>query len=501
MLNLLTRTQYFLYFLQVKKPGLANPLVKLIGLAVKFDRLIPIDKLRLLSRSFFFYFSQYIKKISHTVEHIDSLRVTEDKYYLVRSMLNGALRTRWTRRSLNTFLKVAFMNSEMRRLKAQWREKYGAGPPGFMVISPTKICNLRCPNCYANAATEADRLDYKVFSRIIQEAKELWGTRFFVLSGGEPLMYRSEGKSVLDLARENENCMFMMYTNGFMIDDRIASELGDLGNLTPAISVEGLKESTDKRRGSGAFEKIIAVMKRLRKNKVLYGISITATKDNAKEIMSDEFINFFFKKNCASYGWIFHYMPIGRDVEIDLMPTPQQRIEMWQRTWEIIRKKKIMLADFWNQGTISDGCIAGGREGGYLHINWHGDVAPCVFFPFAVSNINDIYQQGGTINDTINTPFFKAIRDWQKQYGYLSASDGKKTNWLRPCPIRDHFLEARKIIKEYGARPIDYAPHTLLDDEKYCQSLCQYDENLKELTTPLWDKLYLNHNRKAVSKS
>jgi MoaA/NifB/PqqE/SkfB family radical SAM enzyme len=477
--------------MRIRNPG--HFLAKTFEFTLKLDRFIPINSLRLLSRTFFLYLSRYIKKISHSREHIDSWQVTEDKYYLVRSMLNGALKARWTKKALTVFLKVVFLNNEMKRIKAEWRAKYGAGPPGFMVISPTKICNLRCPNCYANAATKTDQLDYEVFNRIIQEAKELWGNRFFVISGGEPLMYRSRGKTILDVAGENDNCMFMMYTNGLLIDDHIAKELARLGNLTPAISVEGMREITDKRRGSGTFDKIVAVMERLHRNKVLYGISITATKENASEILSEEFIDFFFKKHKASYGWIFHYMPIGRDVELDLMPTPAQRIQMWQRSWEIIRKKKIMLADFWNQGTISNGCIAGGREGGYLHINWHGDVAPCVFFPFAVSNINDIYQAGGTLNDAINTPFFKAIREWQMNYGYLSNSDGKNTNWLRPCPIRDHFLDARKIIKEYGARPIDYAPHNILEDENYCRVLCQYDEELKRLTEPIWQNQYLNH--------
>lgn len=468
-------------------------IVKIFEFTLKLDRFIPLKDLRLLSRSFFSYLSRYIKKISHSTEHINSLKITEDKYHIVRAMLNGALKAKWTKRSLTIFLKTIFANQAMRRIKAEWRAKYGSGPPAFIVISPTKLCNLRCPNCYANSATEADQLSFDVFSRIIKEAKDFWGSRFFVLSGGEPLMYRYKGKTVLDIARAHEDTFFMMYTNGFLINDQMARELGKVGNLTPAISVEGLKATTDKRRGSGAFEKIVAAMKRLRQHNVLYGISITATSENASEILSDEFIDFFFEKQKASYGWIFHYMPIGRDVALDLMPTPEQRILMWQRGWEIIRKKKILLADFWNQGTVSDGCIAGAREGGYFHINWHGDVAPCVFFPYAVSNINDIYQKGGTLNDAINTPFFKAIRAWQKSYGYLSRSDGKNTDWLRPCPIRDHFLEARKIIKEYGARPIDYAPHDLLENENFCRFFCEYDENLKKLADAIWQKEYLNH--------
>ena len=155
----------------MKKTNPSRHLVKFMGFALELDRFVPIDRMRIMSRSLFFYFSRYIKKISHSIEHIDSLKVTEDKFYLARSMLNGALKARWTKKSLNTFLKVVFLNNEMKRIQSEWREKYGSGPPGFMVISPTKICNLRCPNCYANAATEADRLDFNVFSRIVREAK------------------------------------------------------------------------------------------------------------------------------------------------------------------------------------------------------------------------------------------------------------------------------------------------------------------------------------------
>ncbi|MEO0131026.1 MAG: radical SAM protein, partial [candidate division WOR-3 bacterium] len=267
------------------------------------------------------------------------------------------------------------------------------------------------------------------------------------------------------------------------------------GNVTPAISVEGFKETTDKRRGEGAFEKILGVMERLKRNKVLFGISLTATRYNCEEILSDEFIDFFFFKMGAAYGWLFHYMPIGRDADPGLMPSPNQRVWMWQRSWEIVKKKKVMLADFWNHGTTSHGCIAGGREGGYFHINWHGDCAPCVFFPYAVSNIIDIYNQGGTINEVLFTPFFKRIREWQKRYGFLSG--GKASgDWLRPCPIRDHFLTAKKMIEEYGARPIDYAPEENLRAEEYVEKMANYDKELENLTKPIWENIYLNHRIK-----
>ncbi len=468
-------------------------IARVLGIALNVDRLIPVKSLRFFSRILYFWLSNEIKKLSTNPNHINSERVAEDLFYMMKGMLGSALRIHWTRSSLNAFVRAIFLNEDLKRIKKEWEEKYGEGPPGFLVISPTKFCNLACPNCYANAATKRDELEYWVVERILREAMSLWGVRFFVLSGGEPFVYRSEGKGILDLAEEFSDCIFMSYTNGLLISEGVARRLSELGNLTPAISVEGFEETTDSRRGKGTFKRILAVMERLRRNKVLFGISLTATRFNCEEILSDAFIDFFFNKMGASYGWIFHYMPLGRDVDVSLMPSPKQRLWMWQRSWEIVKKKGIMLADFWNHGTVSHGCIAGGREGGYLHINWHGDVAPCVFFPFAVSNIKDIYRAGGNLNDVLQTPFFKAVRNWQRRYGFFSRSDGRDSDWLRPCPIRDHFLEARAIIKEYGARPIDYAPHQILDEEGYIRGMESYDKELQELTLPIWRELYVNN--------
>ncbi len=473
---------------------------QLLGWALNIDRAIPVKGLRLFSRLLYFWLANEIKRLSHNPDHIDSERVAEDLFYMMKGMLGSALRVHWTRSSLNAFVRAIFLNHKIKRIKAEWREKFGEGPPGFLVISPTKFCNLACPNCYANAATQRDTLEYWIVQRIIREARKFWGVRFFVFSGGEPFAYRSEGKTILDLAQEFNDCIFMVYTNGTLINERVAKTLYELGNLTPAISVEGFERTTDKRRGEGIFNKILLTMERLAKNKVLFGISLTATRENCAEILSDEFIDFFFNKMGASYGWIFHYMPIGRDVDVSLMPTPQQRLWMWQRSWEIVKKKRLLLADFWNHGTVSHGCIAGGREGGYLHINWHGDIAPCVFFPFAVSNIKDIYAAGGNINDALFTPYFQELRNWQKRYGFLSRSNGANSDWLRPCPIRDHFLEARAVIKKYGARPIDYAPSEILDEEKYIAEMSAYDKELEKLTLPLWKELYINNYHPKIRR-
>ena len=370
---------------------------------------------------------------------------------------------------------------------AHFSEQFGVNPPSTLVISPGKTCNLQCVGCYANAGPTAEKLDWATFDRIVTEAKTLWGVRFLAISGGEPLAYRSEGKDLLDIAEKHPDIFFMFYTNGTLINEPTARRMAALGNVTPAISVEGWRERTDERRGAGVFDRVLAAMEQLRRAGVFFGISLTATRNNAEEIFSDEFLDFFFEQQGAFYGWSFQYMPIGRSYTLDLMPTPQQRLWMWKRSWEIVRKRNIFLADFWNHATISNGCIAGGRArgGGYLYIDWNGAVSPCVFVPYSPVNVNDIYAKGGTLNNIWANPFFADIRGWQE--GYMQS----KGNWLAPCLNRDHHDVLSQLIARHEPDPIDENARMALLDPDYQHGLERYGELYGNLSEPVWREHYL----------
>lgn len=366
-------------------------------------------------------------------------------------------------------------------------KQYGMIPPSTMTISPGKACNLQCTGCYASAGADSERLNWTTFNKIVTEAKTLWGVRFLVISGGEPLAYKSEGKDLLDVAEKHPDVLFMFYTNGTLIDEKTAKRMASLGNVTPAISVEGWRERTDERRGVGVFDKVLQAMENLRKAGVFFGISLTATKYNAEEIFSDKFLDYFIEEQGAFYVWAFHYMPIGRSFTLELMPTPEQRLWMWKRSWEIIRKRKIFLADFWNHATLSGGCIAGGRAhgGGYLYIDWNGSVTPCVFVPYSPVNVNTIYAKGGSLNDIWENKFFADIRDWQE--GYLK----EKGNLLAPCLNRDHHGVLSQLIAKHEPEPIDKSAEAALLDPEYGKGLERYGELYNNLSEPVWRDHYL----------
>ncbi|HOX22342.1 MAG TPA: hypothetical protein PLL10_02675, partial [Elusimicrobiales bacterium] len=201
----------------------------------------------------------------------------------------------------------------------------------------------------------------------------------------------------------------------------------------------------------------------------------------------------------AIYGWFFHYMPIGRAYTMELVVTPEQRVEMYKRQQVLMRDKKLFFLDFWNGGPISHGCLAGGRRGGYFYINWNGDVTPCVFFPYSTANIRDVYDNGGDLNTLLFSDFFKDIRQWQTDYGF--AQDYKVVkpeigNWLRCCPMRDHHRKAQEFITKHNAKPVDLPAADAIADSEYHEMLAAYGDRVGELTEQIWNEEYLTEKNK-----
>jgi MoaA/NifB/PqqE/SkfB family radical SAM enzyme len=373
-------------------------------------------------------------------------------------------------------------------------------PPGFLTISPTGRCNLRCKGCYAGSSNRgSESLPYPLVSRVVEEKTRLWGSHFTVVSGGEPFLWRDGGKDLVELARQHSDNLFLVYTNGTLIDEALASRLAQVGNISPAISVEGLEKETDERRGKGCFSRILGAFHNLREAGVPFGVSLTATRGNAEVVLAEETVDFYFRGQGALYAWVFQYMPIGKSYKLREMVTPEQRVWMLRRFQQLIREEGLFIADFWNGGPVSDGCISAGRSGGYLYIDWQGNVTPCVFFPYASDNIRDVYASGRTLDDVIESPLFVAVRTWQKDYSYCKPA-ADCGNQLLPCAIRDHHGIARAAVVEHHAKPINEEAADALEDEAYARGLIEYGRQVAALTDPIWREEYVQLRLEDVER-
>jgi Predicted Fe-S oxidoreductases len=426
-----------------------------------------------------------------------------DRYYFVSSVVRQVskcldrktISAKVARKMVDVFMSDSFKPNRKAHLndtKLEYHEKYGEYPPKFLVLSPEKACNLKCVGCYASCSPgKSPHLEYDLTKKIVQEAHDIFGSRFIVISGGEPLMYRSQGKTILDLFKEFSDTFFLLYTNGTLITEEIAEQLAELGNVVPLISVEGYEKETDERRGKGTYQKIMNAMTNLRNVGVPFGVSVTSTAKNLDLLLTDEFYKFYFDELGASHMWQFQLMPIGRAKEtMELTLSPEQRVKLYKKWEHVSRNLRYPMADFWNSASLSTGCLAYGRWNGYFYIDFEGHVSPCVFVPYSSVNIKDIYAQGGNIADALQTPFFKNGRKWQKQNGFDKTKDNNGDYLLTPCSIRDNYQNFRENILTPDAMGIDEEAKNALKDEEYKKIMIEYGTELKKLTRKIYNEKF-----------
>lgn len=342
----------------------------------------------------------------------------------------------------------------------------GCWVPFVIAMSPTMRCNLNCRGCYAGLYSKDGELSEAELDRLFAECRSI-GNYFVVLTGGEPYLLKD---SLLRLFRKYSDMYFLTFTNGTRIDDAVADELARLGNVAPAISLEGFQPETDRRRGAGVFARVIEATERLRERGVLFGISVTYASDNLEVVTDDRFIEAMMDRG-ALFAWYFMFVPVGKDPVLELAPSPEQRLYCGRRVAAMRRKYGLFMADFWNDGPAVAGCLAGARR--YMHVLNSGRVEACVFAHFGVDNIRE-----KSLLEAANSPFFSAIRN--------AFPFNETGNLKRPCILTDNPRVLRDLVREYVPDPGHAHSEDLVSDPATIAWVDQYAERWKQLTEPEW---------------
>lgn len=314
------------------------------------------------------------------------------------------------------------------------RKKLKCNVPWAILLDPTSACNLHCTGCWAAEYGHDVQLTYEEIDSIIRQGKEL-GTHIYIYTGGEPLVRK---KDLIRLCEAHQDCAFLSFTNATLIDEDFCCEMERVKNFIPAISVEGIGEATDDRRGEGTFQKIDEAMALLREHRLPFGVSCCHTSQNSDAIVSEEFFDWLIDQG-AVFAWIFTFMPVGYNSTNELMVTPAQREQLYHFVRDMRERKPLFTLDFQNDGEFVGGCIAGGRR--YLHINANGDVEPCVFAHYSDANIRDV-----SLLDALRGPLFM-------EYYENQPFDGN--NLLRPCPIYENTGKLASMVEAVGAKSTD----------------------------------------------
>lgn len=345
------------------------------------------------------------------------------------------------------------------------REVHQCNVPWLILMDPTSACNLHCTGCWAAEYGNKLNLTFDEMDNLISQGKEL-GIYLYMFTGGEPLVRKAD---IIKLCEKHNDCAFLAYTNGTLVDEAFCNEMLRVGNLYLAISLEGFEAVNDLRRGDGVYGKVMHAMDLLKENGLIFGTSICYTSKNIETVTRDEFVDLMVDKGCR-YAFYFHYMPVGNDAAVDLLPTVEQRTYMRTRVREIRKLttgKGLFTMDFQNDGEFVGGCIAGGRN--YFHINANGDAEPCVFIHYSGANIRT-----HSLLEILHQPLFMAYRDNQPF----------NENHLRPCPMLENPEILQRMVKETGAKSTDLqSPESV---EHLCGKCEQYAKNWQPRADELW---------------
>ncbi len=326
-------------------------------------------------------------------------------------------------------------NSLASAVKRKWHlKKDGLLVPTAIAFSPTMRCNLSCVGCYARDYPRDNEISMETIEKIFNSA-ERWGVFIFIITGGEPLMRQG----IIDAFKRHKKLLFLMITNGTLMDDETAKEIAEAGNVIPVVSIEGTREQTDARRGDGIYDDVMNSMDCLERQKLLFGFSSTVTIHNFQTLSSDQFIKDMIDKGC-SLGFYTEYIPIG-DPKWELMLDGEAQKYFRKRVLEIRKTKPIMVAH------LPDDEYGSGRkckaiESGSFHINSQGFVEPCPFAHFASDNIRE-----KSLEEIFRSRFLAKIR----------ASEAIYRRGPIGCSLLENIDILRDIAKETGAKSTDYS--------------------------------------------
>jgi len=268
----------------------------------------------------------------------------------------------------------------------------------------TDRCNLRCMHCYQNHDNVSKELDIEsllsIFNQYIALLNkwEVWG--HINLTGGEPFI-REDILGLLEQFYNHSNVLsYGILSNGLLIDDATAKRLKKLGCKFIQVSLEGGKETNDKIRGQGNFEKVIKSLEVLSTNRIRTLISFSASKLNYLEFPIVAKVG---SKYGAQMVWADRIIPTGRGESIkDEMMYPSEVEQFFEIMYACRKKYKkylfkstdiplhralnfITLKKHEPSGNaMTYRCNAGN---GLITIMPDGSLVPCRRMPIVVGNV------------------------------------------------------------------------------------------------------------------
>jgi len=184
--------------------------------------------------------------------------------------------------------------------------------PIYMGIDLTEKCNLRCIHC--RVSTSKYKLNEIPLNKVKELIDELSKMKVIqvIFSGGEPFI-RKDIFEILDYSTMKGIPDLIVVTNGLLLNEKKIEKLKKTGIKKITVSLDGLKESHEKIRGEGTFEKTLDAIKKLVNNNFEVKVTITLNKLNKNDVAK---LSALLEEMGVKKINVGNLMPCGRGKEL-----------------------------------------------------------------------------------------------------------------------------------------------------------------------------------------
>ena len=225
------------------------------------------------------------------------------------------------------------------------------GVPSTLILVPTNQCNARCTYCHSKSELATDQ-SWDMSEDILYQTIDFFLSipetnryREIHFQGGEPLIRYDLIQKGMDYAIEKaeqngiENLAFTIVSNMTPMNDKIARDIKERGNISLGSSLDGPEFINDKQRyfasGKGMYQKVIHWVKKLKQE---YGLHVnvmpvlTVNHIGYEKELIDQYLDLGLS------GVYLKYVNVQGPHEraYSLKLTPDQYFDFWKKGLEYI---------------------------------------------------------------------------------------------------------------------------------------------------------------------
>ncbi len=306
----------------------------------------------------------------------------------------------------------------------------------YLFLELSRKCNLNCLHCGSDCKAEnsSAELSTESWIKIIDYFADNYSKELaFIITGGEPLMYKNLDEITSRIKSRNRR--WAMVTNGMLLNSDRMKTLEENGIYSLTLSIDGTKNSHNKLRNSQiAFEKLQTALDAVGNSKLTYKDAVTCVfPDNLYEL--DEIAEILISKKFNSWR-LFRIFPSGRAFENkDLQLTFEQTQIMinWIKNNKSKLEKRGLTVNLSCEGWLPFDTDSKVRDGYFFcraginiaSILSDGNITGC-------SNNHESFYQGNILKDNFSNIWENKFEDLRERK-WLDKTVCNSCEYIKKC--------------------------------------------------------------------